>query len=907
MKEKQNRRAAVSPALVAEAKAGDQAAFAELYRQTNAELYRTVRSMVWDEDQTWDVLQDSYLRAWRGLDGLEAPEAFLPWLRRIAANTAATALAKKRPLTFTDLAVDEDEGEPELPDLSPENHPELALDRKETSRLVQEILAELPEEQQLIVGMRYYEDMPVRDIAETLGVAPGTVKAQLYKGRKKIEAGVRALEKQGVKLYGLSPLPFLLALLGRLEPAAQAEQKALSAVLAAAPAASGTTAGVSGAAAVNLTAMTAGQAFLHGLGAKLLAGGLAIAILIGGGKLAHDAMKRNDEPPVGPVLPSITETAGPDESDPIPTDSQQLLPDETAESLATTEVPVTTEATEPTEPAQPIDSAYACGEALTWRFDADTGVLTIEGSGAMYDYEAGDAPWQEHLEAITALRLPKGLTYIGETAFYGCESLTAVTIPAGVTAIGKSAFADCHNLVTAELPEGLTELGNGVFSNDWDLTYVSFPASLTSIGARAFWDSSITEATIPESAVSVGANAFQHCYNLRCVEIRSRTVSLEETPFDDCQNLVIYGYPDSTASAYAEEWSIPFRPLEAVAEHWTDLSFLSETDLDWEAQAIRNERWIGRALSLCPDGSLYYREGNLFSEYALYLDGLWQAEETGTLLLTLWESPYSAWDRPDDYRVTAADVPADSWTVRFSCTPEEDGLTLRQITEPGFAADDPAGTRIEFRTTEQDLPTITKEELKAFEALDDEEFARLQEGGQDGWDLFGYGGWTEFRGIARAGSLYAAKVEYTVPLTISKEELAQAAQAGRITLQGQEYVYTTSPEEAEQYGYSFLNDDGMLLKIRENGQVGGGGYWVMRAGDRYYFIYEIGGVSSRLETVVGTYWLWLDPDTPLTIGPGYSEDAPKTLGERGCVYPSAICYPIWDSDTGELTVYVDTR
>ena len=361
MKEKQNRRAAVSPALVAEAKAGDQAAFAELYRQTNAELYRTVRSMVWDEDQTWDVLQDSYLRAWRGLDGLEAPEAFLPWLRRIAANTAATALAKKRPLTFTDLAVDEDEGEPELPDLSPENHPELALDRKETSRLVQEILAELPEEQQLIVGMRYYEDMPVRDIAETLGVAPGTVKAQLYKGRKKIEAGVRALEKQGVKLYGLSPLPFLLALLGRLEPAAQAEQKALSAVLSAAPAASGT-AGAAGATAVNLTAMTAGQAFLHGLGAKLLAGGLAIAMLVGGGKLAYDAMNRDDEPSVGPELPSITETVDPDETPEslVTAPTERVISTDTPESLETvpTEDVTNTDSpeslvTEPTEPSGP--------------------------------------------------------------------------------------------------------------------------------------------------------------------------------------------------------------------------------------------------------------------------------------------------------------------------------------------------------------------------------------------------------------------------------------------------------------------------------------------------------------------------------------------------------------------------
>ena len=587
----------------------------------------------------------------------------------------------------------------------------------------------------------------------------------------------------------------------------------------------------------------------------------------------------------------------------------ESLPTEAAPSAASGEAPAATEAAsvETAETARPTETPNPSSEGLTWHFDPDTGVLTLEGGGAMDDYEEDGAPWYEFRERVTALRLPDGLTYIGENAFYRFEALKAVTVPAGVTAIGRNAFAGCHELVTAELPEGLTELGDRAFCNDWDLAFVTFPDSLSSIGEEAFWDSSVAEATIPEGAVYVGAKAFQHCYHLRCAEIRSRTVLLDDRAFDDCENLVLYGYPDSTASACAEEWNIPFRPLEAVAEHWTDLSFLSEADLDWEAQDIRDERWIGRALSLRPDGSLYYREGDLFSEYALYLDGFWQAEENGTLLLTLWESPYDAWDRPDDYRVTAADIPADSWTARFSCTPEEDGLTLRQITELGFSDDDSAGTWIEFRTPEQDVPTISVEELKALEALDDEEFARLLEGGQDGWDLFGYGGWINFRGIAKAGSRYAAKVVYTVPLTISEAELAQAARTGRITLQGQEYVYTTSQEEAERYDLYSYDEYGSILRIRENGQIGGGGYWVMRAGDRYYFLYEIGGVSDRLETVAGTYWLWLDPDTPLTIGPGYYEDAPDTLGKRGCVYPGAICYPMWDSETGELTVYEDTR
>ena len=332
-------RGGVSPVLVAKAKAGDQAAFTELYEQTSTGLYRTIRSMVRDEDLAWDILQDTYLQAFCDLGKLEANEAFLSWLRRIAVTMTAKKMNQRQLLTFTELA-DADDELPELPDLSPDAQPELALDRKETSRLVREILAGLPEEQQLIVGMRYYEDMPIKEIAETLHVAPGTVKAQLCFGKKKVEAGVRALEKQGIKLYGLAPLPFLLALLRQLEPAAGAEKQVLRAVLAEAPAAAGTS-------AVTVTAMTASQVFLKGLGVKLLAVAAAAAVLVGG-KLGYDALKKNLDPPVGPELPSITEPVELDETpeslETAPT--ERVISADTPESLET----------EPTEDATPTDS-----------------------------------------------------------------------------------------------------------------------------------------------------------------------------------------------------------------------------------------------------------------------------------------------------------------------------------------------------------------------------------------------------------------------------------------------------------------------------------------------------------------------------------------------------------------------
>ena len=354
----------------------------------------------------------------------------------------------------------------------------------------------------------------------------------------------------------------------------------------------------------------------------------------------------------------------------------------------------------------------------------------------------------------------------------------------------------------------------------------------------------------------------------------------------------------ATAPAYHED---PAETTEPV-----DLGGLSLAGTEWEAESIEDDRWVGRALDFYADGSLYYREGRMFSEYALYLDGLWRTEEDGTLDLTLWYSPYDAWDRPEDYRVSAADVPAESWTARFTCTPVKgDCLDLIRQTERGFA-DEEEERRIELHPAE-DMPIISLQELQELTSRDDEELARLQESSQDSLGLFGYGGWTRFRGIAGSGDGFAAKVEYTLPLTISEAELAQAAETGRISLLGQEYIYTTSHEEAEQHGLSdSYSKYGSILRVRADGQISGG-YWVLRAGDWYYFVYEIGGMSSRLETVEERCWLMLDPETPVVIGPGWQEDAPKTLGEYGTVPANALSTPTWGPDNDEFCVYIDLR
>ena len=250
--------------LVERARSGDQGAMAALYEQTCGKVFATVRSMIKNEEDAWDILQDAYIKAFTHLDSFAGEEKFLPWVRQIAANTARDWLKKRRPTLFSDLGGSEEKELPPEERLVEEREsalPEQVLDREETARLLREIIDSLPEDQRAVIGMFYYQEMPVKDIAAALGASESAVKSRLLYGRRKIEAKVRELEKSGTKLYGLAPIPFLLWLLrGREVYAAQIPGRVLEGALAGA-------------------AQTAGAA----AGASASAGGAAVSSAAGGG------------------------------------------------------------------------------------------------------------------------------------------------------------------------------------------------------------------------------------------------------------------------------------------------------------------------------------------------------------------------------------------------------------------------------------------------------------------------------------------------------------------------------------------------------------------------------------------------------------------------------------------------
>ena len=522
--------------LIAAIRASDQQAFAELYKMTSQEIYRTVRTMIRDEDTVRDVQQDTYVFAYSHLDQLSDPEKVCSWLRAIAVNRARNILRRQTPILFTEMENEDGEGIPEQADLSLEASPELSLEQKETARLVNGILANLSDGQRAAVAMYYYEQMSVAEIAKALDVAHGTVKSQLARGKKKIEEAVRALEKEGVKLYGLSPLPFLLALLKRQSLPVQEGETILTKTLAkagitAAAKTAATPAAKAAAAPVAETvAVHVGRSFFETAVGKLVLSVICIGV-IGGGVAGFRWFSRH--------MSQIQDTTLPTESEQLlvipiaptaPTESGSV-PSETGPSEA---VPTNSGTAEPTE----FDSdserySGLCGEHLTWRFDPETGTLTIEGSGPMEDYveeslgwgPLWSTPWSRNYYQVTSISLPEGLTKIGNNAFAG-TNLTEIIIPASVASIGDLAFFNCYSLSSVTIPDSVTSIGYAAFG----------------------YCDSLTSVTIPDSVISIGNEAFTGCAFLASVTIGSGVTSIGDYVFNGCARLTSVTIPDSVTN-----------------------------------------------------------------------------------------------------------------------------------------------------------------------------------------------------------------------------------------------------------------------------------------------------------------------------------------------------------------------
>lgn len=187
----------------------------------------------------------------------------------------------------------------------------------------------------------------------------------------------------------------------------------------------------------------------------------------------------------------------------------------------------------------------SCGDNLTWELTRD-GMLSIQGSGDMYDYLAESAPWQLFVEEIYTASLSSGVTSIGSSAFYGCTRLESVSIPDTVTLVGADAFADCTALDGLILPSGVYYIGESAFSGCKSLTSLTIPEGITILGDYLFYNCiGLSSVQIPDSVESIGKYAFSLCTSLTEIALPSRIAVLSDGIFSDCSALASIPLPAS--------------------------------------------------------------------------------------------------------------------------------------------------------------------------------------------------------------------------------------------------------------------------------------------------------------------------------------------------------------------------
>lgn len=203
--------------------------------------------------------------------------------------------------------------------------------------------------------------------------------------------------------------------------------------------------------------------------------------------------------------------------------------------------------------ASAAETSGDCGDRLTWTLSGDT--LTISGSGDMWDYtEVSMAPWYEYREQITSVRLPEGLTSVGNLAFYDCGALTAVFLPDTVSDVGRYAFAQCGEMVLLDLGDGIQSIGDAAFRDCASLGSVRLPDGLSRLGFQSFYRcESLTAVTIPASVTDWGMTSFAYCYGLLRADVRADVDTLPEWTFYGCENLTDLSL--SAAMTGAEEYA----------------------------------------------------------------------------------------------------------------------------------------------------------------------------------------------------------------------------------------------------------------------------------------------------------------------------------------------------------------
>ena len=155
-------------------------AFSRLVNQYKRPLYAHIRGIVINHDDADDVVQNTFLKVFRHLDGFKGDSKLFSWIYRIATNEALTHLKQQARLRGSNA---HDYQEQLLGNIKADAY----FDGGELEIRLQQAVGRLPEKQQLVFRMKYFQDLKYDEISEILGTSVGALKASYHHAVKKIE------------------------------------------------------------------------------------------------------------------------------------------------------------------------------------------------------------------------------------------------------------------------------------------------------------------------------------------------------------------------------------------------------------------------------------------------------------------------------------------------------------------------------------------------------------------------------------------------------------------------------------------------------------------------------------------------------------------------------------------------
>jgi RNA polymerase sigma factor (sigma-70 family) len=157
-----------------------EAAFTAIIKKYQEKLYWHIRRIVVDHDDADDVLQNVFIKSWKGLDNFKENSQLYTWLYRIATNESLTFLEQQKKRSAISINNDENP-------LTSRLKSQDSFDANKLEWKLQMAIQQLPEKQKVVFNLRYYDEMPYEEMSKVLETSVGALKASYHHAAKKIE------------------------------------------------------------------------------------------------------------------------------------------------------------------------------------------------------------------------------------------------------------------------------------------------------------------------------------------------------------------------------------------------------------------------------------------------------------------------------------------------------------------------------------------------------------------------------------------------------------------------------------------------------------------------------------------------------------------------------------------------